>query len=134
MRHIREDLDEAMARLYFEHPELVGTPEEEMFRKFLTRTTAQNARGMAASRRLARERNRAAAGDMPRPKRRGPGRPGWTPELFWEHLRAAIKASRGDDRLATWAAKFEALNGARGVQPETLRRKINQYGMPPTSE
>ena len=134
MRRIPEDLVNEMARLYAEHPELVGAPAEEMFLKRTQFMTAVNARVMTAVRRMARQRIEVLTGDTPRPKRRGPGRPSWTPELFWEHLRAAIKASRGDDRLATWAAKFEALNGARGVEPETLRRLINRYGMPPTSE
>jgi hypothetical protein len=134
MRRIPEDLDEAMARLYFEHPELVGAPEEEMFRKLLGVATAHNARGMAAARHVARARNQAAADDMPRAKRRRAGRPGWPPELFWEHLRAAIRETRGDDRLAQWADKFVALDGTPGMLPGSLRRLIRKHGMPPPSE
>ena len=67
------------------------------------------------------------------PRRRRPGRPGWTPELFWDRYREAVERTSPPQTQRAVAQQFQALHGDRGVDPEYLRKLLRRYGPPPES-
>jgi len=126
---IPEDENEPLARIYAEHPEIIGTPDELMFVKLYGWAAPRNRRIMRAARNLATVRRAALTGAAP--VRHGKaGHPPWTLAVFWEHWRKATAEAK-DQRPATLAATFRALDGTIGVAPETLRRLTRRFGLPP---
>lgn len=70
-----------------------------------------------------RESTAAAHNESFPAPRRGPGRPGWTRDLFEEHWREAQAATHGPRTFAALAANFKALDGTvGGVGGDHLRR------------
>jgi hypothetical protein len=55
----------------------------------------------------------APSGSIP-PPRRGPGRPGWTRELFEDRYREAVAATPPPQTYAALAEHFRAMNGFKG--------------------
>jgi hypothetical protein len=65
---------------------------------------------------------------------RGPGRPGWTKDVFWARYREAEAATGLPRTEATLAANFQALDGSIGVDADhlrRLRRKFRRTGVGP---
>jgi hypothetical protein len=61
-------------------------------------------------------------------KRRRPGRPGWSSELFWQRLREAEGRTEPPRTTTRVAPNFDALDGARGIEPDSLARLIRRFG------
>ena len=70
------------------------------------------------------------AGRVPR-VRDAPGRPGWTPELFWARYRDALGRADPPHTNASIAAHFEMLDGELGTEPDYLRKLVKRFGLPP---
>jgi hypothetical protein len=64
-------------------------------------------------------------------RRRGPGRPGWTAELFWARYREACERADPPHTYTTIAGQFVTLDGMTGTSPEYLRRLVGRFGLPP---
>ncbi|HVM29543.1 MAG TPA: hypothetical protein VM305_02050 [Candidatus Limnocylindrales bacterium] len=62
---------------------------------------------------------------------RRPGRPGWTPELFWGRYRDACSRSTQPCTYRSVARVFDSLDGERGIDPDHLRKLLRRYGPPP---
>ena len=62
---------------------------------------------------------------------RGPGRPGWTRELFWARYADARTRSAPPHTYAAIAAHFEMLDGETGTEPDYLRKLVKRFGLPP---
>lgn len=65
------------------------------------------------------------------PRRRRPGRPGWSPKLFWDRYREAVERTSPPYTQRAVAEHFQALHGDRGIDPEYLRKLLRRYGPPP---
>jgi len=59
--------------------------------------------------------------------RRGSGRPAWTRELFLEHWQEAMDRAAPRHRLADIATEFRALDGAKGMDLDSLRRLRRRF-------
>jgi hypothetical protein len=58
---------------------------------------------------------------------RGPGRPGWTAELFRTRYAAAEGRAKPPYTYAAVAPYFEMLDGTRGTDPEYFRKLVRRY-------
>ncbi len=65
------------------------------------------------------------------PRRRRPGRPGWTPELFPARYRDACARSTPPHSFRSVAPNFDTLDGDRGIDPDHLRKLAHRFGLPP---
>ena len=76
-----------------------------------------------------------AAGDggsfNPGSAARGPGRPGWTSELFSTRYQAALDRATPPYTHQSIADQFEMLDGSVGPDPDHLRKLLKRYGRPP---
>jgi hypothetical protein len=70
-----------------------------------------------------------AAGRSGRP--RGPGRPGWTAERFWERYRQARAKTPPPHVDDDVAEHFLTLDGTVGTEGDYLRKLIRRFGLPP---
>jgi hypothetical protein len=61
---------------------------------------------------------------------RGPGRPGWTDDLFREHWLEAWHATKPPRSSPMVAANFRQLNGSLGTDPDHLRKMYKEHGSP----
>jgi hypothetical protein len=66
-----------------------------------------------------------------RPATRGPGRPSWTPELFWARHRDACDRTPPPHTYRSIAPRFLTLDGHRGADPEYVRKLVRRFGPPP---
>lgn len=57
----------------------------------------------------------------------GPGRPKWPPGLFAQRFSEAEAATTPPRTTERVAANFERLDGARGIDPSSLRRPKRQH-------
>lgn len=64
------------------------------------------------------------------PRRRG--RPGWSPELFHQHVREAEAVTKPPRTTPRIAANFRRLDDERGIEPTSLTRLIGRFGRPKT--
>ena len=62
---------------------------------------------------------------------RGPGRPGWTSELFSTRYQAALDRATPPYTHQSIADQFEMLDGSVGPDPDHLRKLLKRYGRPP---
>ena len=62
---------------------------------------------------------------------RGPGRPGWTAELFWARYRDALGRTEPPHSYRALALQFQTLDGPRGIDPDHLRKLVRRFGPPP---
>ena len=67
----------------------------------------------------------------PTGRARRPGRPGWTPELFWARYRDAYERSEPPHSYRLVALHFVTLDGHRGTDAEYLRKLVRRFGLPP---
>jgi hypothetical protein len=67
---------------------------------------------------------------MPASRVRRPGRPGWTPELFWSRYRDAYGRSEPPHSYRLVALHFVTLDGHRGTDAEYLRKLVRRFGLP----
>jgi hypothetical protein len=58
---------------------------------------------------------------------RGPGRPGWTAELFRTRYAEAERRAKPPYTYAAVAPYFEMLDGTRGTDPEYFRKLVRRY-------
>lgn len=58
---------------------------------------------------------------------RGPGRPGWTAELFWTRYQQARGRATPPYTYRAIAPHFETLDGTRGTEPEYVRKLVRRY-------
>jgi hypothetical protein len=65
---------------------------------------------------------------------RGPGRPGWTDELFWMRYQEALDRATPPYTYRSIAPHFETLDGTRGTDPEYVRKLVGRHGVPPAAE
>jgi hypothetical protein len=65
------------------------------------------------------------------PRRRRPGRPGWTTELFRARYREACVRSSPPHSFRSVAPNFDTLDGVRGIDPDHLRKLARRFGLPP---
>jgi len=65
---------------------------------------------------------------------RGPGRPGWTDELFWARYQEALDRATPPHTYRSIAPHFETLDGTRGTDPEYVRKLVGRHGLPPAVE
>ncbi len=65
---------------------------------------------------------------------RGPGRPGWTAELFWTRYQEALDRATPPYTYRSIAPHFETLDGTRGTDPEYVRKLVGRHGLPPDWE
>jgi len=65
---------------------------------------------------------------------RGPGRPGWTDELFWSRYQKALDRATPPFTYRSIAPHFETLDGTRGSDPEYVRKLVRRHGRPPDGE
>ncbi len=72
-----------------------------------------------------------AAEGSPVGRWRQPGRPGWTPELFWARYREAVAKAPPPHTYSAIAPHFVALDGTKGTSPEYLRKLVRRFGLPP---
>ncbi len=63
---------------------------------------------------------------------RNAGRPGWTREPFWTHYRDAVARTDPPPTNASIAAHFEMLDGVMGIEPDSLRKLVRRFDLPPT--
>ena len=104
-----------------------------------TRTTSTAAERMAVGAGVHEESGhepaRAEAADAePADRRsaaRGPGRPGWTSELFSTRYQAALDRATPPYTYRSIAGQFETLDGSVGADPDHLRKLVKRYGRPP---
>ena len=61
---------------------------------------------------------------------RGPGRPGWTDELFWARYQEALDRATPPYTYRSIAPHFETLDGTRDTDPEYLRKLVRRHGLP----
>lgn len=61
---------------------------------------------------------------------RGPGRPGWTDELFWSRYQQALDRATPPYTYRAIAPHFETLDGTRDTDPEYLRKLVRRHGLP----
>lgn len=61
------------------------------------------------------------------------GRPGWTRERFWTHYRDAVARTDPPHTRASIATHFEMLDGVMGIEPDSLRRLVRRYDLPPAA-
>ena len=80
--------------------------------------------------RLGRVAPGMAAGTAAPPRFR-PGRPGWTPELFWARYLDACARSTPPHSFRSVAPNFDTLDGVRGIDPDHLRKLARRFGLPP---
>ena len=80
--------------------------------------------------RLGRVAPGMAAGTAAPPRFR-PGRPGWTPELFWARYDEACERAAPPHTYRSVAQHFVALDGAQGTSPEYLRKLVRRFGRQP---
>jgi hypothetical protein len=73
----------------------------------------------------------AGTRDPGRPATRGPGRPSWTRELFWERYRDACARTSPPHTYRSIAPQFLTLDGHRGADPEYVRKLVRRFGPPP---
>jgi len=78
-----------------------------------------------------RRRTTASAGGDGGPRPRRPGRPGWTPELFWARYREASARCAPPHSFRAVAVHFDTLDGVRGIDPDHLRKLARRFGLPP---
>lgn len=71
------------------------------------------------------------ATETPRGRARNAGRPGWTPERFWTHYCDAVGRADPAHTNASIAAQFEMLDGVMGIEPDSLRKLVRRFGLPP---
>ena len=64
------------------------------------------------------------------PRRRRPGRPAWTAELFWARYRDAVDRSTPPHTYEAVAPHFMTLDGTIGTSPEYLRKLVRRFGLP----
>ena len=64
-------------------------------------------------------------------RRRQPGRPGWTAELFWARYREALAKAPPPHTYRVVAPLFVAIDGTVGTSPEYLRKLVRRFGLPP---
>ena len=62
---------------------------------------------------------------------RGPGRPGWTAELFWTRYQEARGRAKPPYTYRAISPHFETLDGTRGTDPEYVRKLVRRYRRPP---
>jgi hypothetical protein len=62
---------------------------------------------------------------------RGPGRPGWTSDLFSTRYQAALDRATRPYTHQSIADQFEMLDGTVGADPDHLRKLLKRYGRPP---
>lgn len=62
---------------------------------------------------------------------RGPGRPGWTSDLFSTRYQAALDRATPPYTHRSIADQFEMLDGTVGADPDHLRKLLKRYGRPP---
>ncbi len=62
---------------------------------------------------------------------RRPGRPGWTDELFRVRYQEAIGRATPPYTDRAVAPHFDMLDGARGTEPDYLRKLVRKHGLPP---
>lgn len=62
---------------------------------------------------------------------RGPGRPGWTRDLFSTRYQAALDRATPPYTHQSIADQFEMLDGSIGADPDHLRKLLKRYGRPP---
>jgi hypothetical protein len=74
-----------------------------------------------------------ASSPVPTRSWRGRGRPGWTEQLFSEHLAEALKSAEPDPSDAQLAAHFRPLSGNTGetIEPASLGRLRRRFGVKP---
>ncbi len=65
------------------------------------------------------------------PRRRRPGRPGWTAELFWARYREACERADPPHTYRAVSRHFVTLDGTIGTSPEYLRKLVHRFGLPP---
>lgn len=70
----------------------------------------------------------------PRRAARGPGRPGWTDELFRARYLEALDRATPPYTYRSIAPHFETLDGTRGTDPEYVRKLVGRHGLPPDRE
>jgi hypothetical protein len=58
---------------------------------------------------------------------RGPGRPGWTAELFGTRYQEARGRAKRPYTYRSIAPHFETLDGTRGTDPDYLRKLVRRY-------
>jgi len=62
---------------------------------------------------------------------RGPGRPGWTAELFWTRYQEARGRAKPPYTYRAIAPYFDTLDGTRGADPDYVRKLVRRHGLPP---
>ena len=65
------------------------------------------------------------------PRRRRPGRPGWTAERFWARYREACERADPPHTYRAVSRHFVTLDGTIGTSPEYLRKLVHRFGLPP---
>jgi hypothetical protein len=61
---------------------------------------------------------------------RGPGRPGWTAELFRTRYQEARGRAKPPYTYRAIAPYFEMLDGTRGTDPDYVRKLVRRHGLP----
>ena len=74
-------------------------------------------------------RSEPAAVPVPRP--RGPGRPAWTPEMFWTRYVEACEQVGPPFAYREVARRFRGLDGESGIDPDHFRKLLRRFGSPP---
>jgi len=62
--------------------------------------------------------------------RRGPGRPGWTRDLFRTRYQEALGRATPPFTYRAVAPYFEMLDGTVGTDPDYLRKLVRKHGLP----
>jgi hypothetical protein len=65
------------------------------------------------------------------PRRRRPGRPGWSAELFWARYDEACERADPPHTYRAVARHFVTIDGTTGTSPEYLRKLVHRFGLPP---
>jgi len=71
------------------------------------------------------------AAETPGGRARNAGRPGWTRERFWTHYSDAVGRTDPPHTNASIAAQFEMLDGVMGIEPDSLRKLVRRFDLPP---
>ena len=131
----RSEHDEELIQALYQHLVLIEgrQPTIGELRQYVDRVSSldqdklRQRLGLAARR---RRRDRVQSGPRRRTVR-GPGRPGWTDELFWSRYEQAMERAAPPFTYRSIAPHFETLDGTRGTDPEYVRKLVRRHGLPP---
>ena len=138
----RPELGEELIRALYQHLVLIEgrQPSIDELRGYVDRVSSldesalRQRLGLVAPRRRGSRASATLGRGHPTVAARGPGRPGWTDELFWARYQEARDRTTPPYTNRSIAPHFETLDGTRGTDPEYLRKLLGRHGMPPALE